>query len=82
VHGTETLVASTRPIGIPFDLMISFCNRAGNVVSLRSGIGEILSSSTARKSYLCNGDDFARFENPNAFGMCDCSNSVYVKKAG
>ena len=75
-HGKETPISGTKSIQIGFDILIPLAELAGYVVSLRSGIGDMLASANAKKVYLYSNSDFSYHESPNAYGMCDSSVGV------
>lgn len=52
ISGNERPVPDTPGIAIPFDLLIPFCELAGSVVALRSGIVDILASAQCRKIWI------------------------------
>jgi hypothetical protein len=78
VHGSELPVPGTKPISINFSTLIPFCEAAGYVVALRSGIGDMLSSARARKINLYFNDHLAFHDTPNAFGLGDCSTNMVL----
>ena len=80
VYGDEQPVPNTRPIRVSFDTLIPFCELAGYVVSLRSGIGDMLSNAILKKAILYFNEGLEFFESPNSYGMCDCSGGIVVKR--
>lgn len=57
-HVVTSVAANERPIPdtagvfIPFDLLIPFCELAGSVVALRSGVSDILAGARCRKIWV------------------------------
>jgi hypothetical protein len=82
VYGGEKPVPGTEPIAINLQSLIPFSELAGYVVALRSGIGDILSSSKARRVNLYYNSHLNFHDTPNAFGLGDCSDNLVVPSVG
>lgn len=52
VAGQEQPIAGTAAVHIPFDLLIPFCELAGHVVAIKSGIGDILATARCAKIFV------------------------------
>jgi hypothetical protein len=52
VAGEERPVDGTTPVFIPFNVLLPFCELAGYVLALRSGISDIVSSGDLRKLFV------------------------------
>ncbi len=70
VAGAETPVPGTRPIFIPFQLLIDVAEHAGWTVAVRSGIDDVLSSARCRKTSVYPNMDMVRLWDLGGMGLC------------
>ncbi|WP_174301000.1 hypothetical protein [Caulobacter sp. S45] len=69
VAGPEKPIAGTRPIFIPFQLLVDVAEFAGRTISVRSGIDDILSSARALKTSIYPNMDMVRLWDLGAMGL-------------
>jgi hypothetical protein len=75
-HGDEQQISGTKRIELTFDILVPFCELAGYVVALRSGIGDMLANASNRKVYVYPSGGAVYYETTNSFGMFDNNENV------
>ena len=82
----EKAIKGTIPLFIPYKQLVPFLDEAGYFIGIRSGICEILASSTCKKIVLYkkgfdwNGKDSLDYFSLSKMGLCDAVEMEYYKK--
>ncbi len=86
VAGKEEPISGTKGIFIPYDRLLDFINKAGFFIGVRSGLCDIISSSTANKVILfpdvrfMYNTYFAYFSLVKMYGENEAIHEIIVKK--
>jgi len=85
VSGKESPIKGTIPLFVPYKDLVPFLNDAGFFIGIRSGLCEIISSSTCKKVILYksgfdwNGGDSIDYFSLPTMGLCDAIEMEYSK---
>jgi len=85
--GTEKPIPGTNPIFLPYDLIVPFLNSAGLFIGIRSGLCDIISTSTCKKviihtykaKFWPDGNSIAYTGLAN-MGLCDDAVEVEIRE--
>ena len=82
----EKAIKGTIPLFIPYKQLVPFLDEAGYFIGIRSGICEVLASSTCKKIVLYkkgfdwNGKDSLDYFSLSKMGLCDAVEMEYYRK--